>query len=464
MALSPVHSQRKDSLAMAVVLALHQLALMMTFLLGMKWACLALSLLLLPLTLVLPMRFWVIVFMGSMFLYVKLTSTMLISDLAGLIMVSIYWANYLLREHSRLEAPPLLKSVCFFLVAIGMSLIDTKLLGLATVHYFRYVFLFVTFYTLHHAFLHDIRIRTAFNWYMFFSVLAALSMIFDIIRRAGVRTFGIAGTLFNDMLVGANIMAVGYLLMDKDRFWTRISLAGFLFLSLVLTQTRGAWLSFSLTSVFMLIMIAQKEKNFFTVFVARRLFPILIIAIIIVGIGFTFIPEVQFSAQQRVSEAVPGKSPDQGGITSFMTRLFIWHTAIRTFEANPINGIGVDMFNFLSGEYYTIHPLLWDYYVRELDPHLILLQFLCETGIIGFTGLLVLYFNMFRLALRNYRNAQNPEDSTESLIILCSLFFVLVSSCYAGSWSYGQNSYQFMIYLAACSAFSIKLKRQNESS
>ena len=119
------------------------------------------------------------------------------------------------------------------------------------------------------------------------------------------------------------------------------------------------------------------------------------------------------------------------------------------------------MFSFVSGDYYTIHPLLWDYYVRALDPHLLMLAFLSETGLIGTFGLVVLFANFFALALRNYRNAESEEDKADGLLILCSIFFVICSSCYAGSWFSGQNSYQFMMYLAACTAFYEK-QRQNE--
>jgi len=126
--------------------------------------------------------------------------------------------NYLLVERKTVHQLPLLVPILIFLFTIGLSLIDSALPGIAIVRYLRYVFLFVMMYTLYHAFRSHISIRKVFNWYMAFSVIAAITMILDVRQSAIGRSFGIAGIVFNDILVGANIMAFGYVLAGSGRF------------------------------------------------------------------------------------------------------------------------------------------------------------------------------------------------------------------------------------------------------
>ena len=422
-------AELKNQWQLLVLLIAHQFVILAALITGQNLLLAGASVLLVPIGFVLPISYWIVGFLGTVFVFIELTSTMLLADLVAVIVVCIYWANFLLVEKNPIGPFPKLYPVILFLVGVGISLFDAALPGIATVHYLRYVFLFIMLYTLHHAFLYHISIRKMFGWYLAFSVIASISMIFALMQASSGRTFGFAGGLFNDMLVGANILAFGYLFAENRRFWLRFPLAVFLLLALVLSQTRGSWLSFSLTLIFMSLAMWYKERNFIRGVFLKRMLPLALIMMVLIPAAFAFFPKAQESVQQRVGQTVAVETTGHGAkATSFMTRLLIWHTAVQAFLAHPVNGIGVDMFSFVSGDYYTIHPLLWDYYVRALDPHLLMLAFLSETGLIGTFGLVVLFANFFALALRNYRNAESEEDKADGLLILCSIFFVICSS------------------------------------
>lgn len=80
---------------------------------------------------------------------------------------------------------------------------------------------------------------------------------------------------------------------------------------------------------------------------------------------------------------------------SLESRLLIWLTALNAFQANPLTGIGYLMFNFVSENYNVLPMVLYDDYVKSLDPHNTMLAFLTETGIIGFTCFLFHIYNIW---------------------------------------------------------------------
>jgi hypothetical protein len=64
------------------------------------------------------------------------------------------------------------------------------------------------------------------------------------------------------------------------------------------------------------------------------------------------------------------------------------------------------------------------------------------------------------MALKGYKMSSTNEEKALGLSLLGIMFYIAASSFYSGSWFYGQNSYQFMLFLAATSAF-YQLKKDN---
>jgi O-antigen ligase len=283
-------------------------------------------------------------------------------------------------------------------------------------------------------------------------------MFVQMILRGGVRSFGIAGIPFNDMLAAATIIVFCFLLfLDQSKRGWRIVF--FLFLiSLLLTLTRVVWLGVTLTIMFLSSYLFTKKRPLFGRLFRKELAPILISGLVLLMAATAVKPDMLRQVRNRFNQLSEFQYGDQ--VTSTLTRVLIWDTAINAFKKNPINGVGLDQFPHASREYYTIHPMLYEFFVEGKDPHLLFLTFLTETGVIGAAGFLVLLISSYLMALKGYKMSSTNEEKALGLSLLGIMFYIAASSFYSGSWFYGQNSYQFMLFLAATSAF-YQLRKDN---
>lgn len=115
-------------------------------------------------------------------------------------------------------------------------------------------------------------------------------------------------------------------------------------------------------------------------------------------------------------------------------RLPIWETAITIIKNNPINGIGPRGFRHIYANYAAED----DYFVNiakavPSQPHIILLEILAETGLIGFLGYTFAIIFIIKLILRS----QNKKKLIPFLIpVLVAMFpFNTHMAFYGSIWS-----------------------------
>jgi hypothetical protein len=105
-------------------------------------------------------------------------------------------------------------------------------------------------------------------------------------------------------------------------------------------------------------------------------------------------------------------------VAKIISRFPIWKTAVEKFTNNPVWGAG------LGSEYYNE--------IRNLNyrhPHSVFLQFLAETGIVGFGFYVVFITLILKKAISDYRRINNSADKLVYLFYpLSFVFFVLCSS------------------------------------
>lgn len=445
----------EDSKTLLFVVLFYQTAVILSFFFLHELAAAGLIIALtLPLLLFLPFETWIGLFIFSTFVFLKFKSRQ-ISDFAAILMVAVFIGWHISSaddDRFRIQASPMSFAIVFFLLTVGISLIDAAHKFIAIKQYARYLFIFVVYWVLHSYFVNTQRFITWLRLYVYFTILGSITMIVELMISGKLRAFGLSGSPFNDMLVAGCIIAFIFLIFDEQgRFkWSLVNL--FLLVSLLIIQTRAAWLSFVLTTSFLSFFLLIKQREVFLPVFNRRIVPIFVGLSLVVLAFLATNPEVYTGITQRVEQLVE-TSEAETKLNSLFTRALIWDTAIGVFKANPINGVGIDLFPFVSEKYYNCHPILYRVFVEDLDPHLLLLTFLCETGVIGTIGFIVFLFRMMQISLRNCRLSTRREDKVVSYSLLGFAFFVCVCSLYAGSWFYNQNSYELMFFLALITAF-----------
>ncbi len=189
-----------------------------------------------------------------------------------------------------------------------------------------------------------------------------------------------------------------YMHSEKNK-WLILSIIP-LFFIILLSGRRAAWVMLALSSFGFLIygfIYSINKINYFKVLgVTATLVSVLLISTIVFH-GPT-------NNRFKVTLGIFSTNYDSINAATAV-RLPIWETAFATFKANPINGVGPRGFRYI----YKDHAPEGDIFVHWNDipsqPHIIILEILAETGLIGFIGyLLALYLIAQMLQKSNNKN------------------------------------------------------------
>jgi O-antigen ligase len=220
---------------------------------------------------------------------------------------------------------------------------------------------------------------------------------------AAVANHRLIGTLGNPMYTGTYLamiipLGLGTLFAVPPRQRLVTALAVLLMLpALLLTQTRGAWLAFAGTAVFLLFVLtalgmrASRQTR-------RQLLATALILLTLLGLAFTF------------SLASPLKGRLQSIMNrqdnSVQERLYYMRGALNLFRDQPILGCGPGNIEYVFPQYRPLisHPsdlMLTKYeHLNTAQPHNLILLIAGEMGIVGLCAALLLGFGIYRAGFR----------------------------------------------------------------
>ena len=344
------------------------------------------------------------------------------------------------------------KPAFIFLAAIFFSLIDAPNFQKGLINFFKHLELFLLFFILADLFSSwslD-RLRRLIEYFIYIAAAATLIALVFMFLGENTRAFGITGTPLPDLTVSALIASITFLIMSKNRRRTQkfLALASLLFLGLVMTQTRGAWLSFSISFLFLSYLLLKKSIPG----TKKKLFQIFFLGLVLILLLFLVFQSAFIGISHRVSQV---QYVDVGTI---QFRFILWHAAITAFLANPLNGIGLGHFSLLSGQFSDLGTSeLFKENIEGLSAHNVLISYLSETGLIGISALIFFYYSITKLAQKTYNRSKSEVNLDVVIVLRAILFFVIVSSAYAGSWFWGLNATQFRIFLSISTVVAKKL-------
>jgi O-antigen ligase len=177
-------------------------------------------------------------------------------------------------------------------------------------------------------------------------------------------------------------------------------------LSLAFTQTRAAMVGFGCVIILAIIYFCQSWK--------RRL--ALIFGFVALAAGAAILASV-LSPVHLVLNANGGED--------IVTRLMLWTIAVRLFFASPVFGVGYGNYVEMYGSYISV-PWIPK---GILGVHNTYLQFLTETGLVGFTAFAFLIFRAARQALHQMYCSISGFDRALAFGILGSIVTILVQGC-----------------------------------
>ena len=335
------------------------------------------------------------------------------------------------------------KSILLLLLCLFVSLLDIFSFSHGIINYFRHLELFIIFYLFVAGIcsLGKSSIMKLLNYYLLFALIASSIAIVMLFFNGEGRAFGVTGVALSDLIVSALIISISQLFLRSSKLqWFIYSFITYvLFIQIILLQTRGAWLSVVLSCMFLLVLIRMLSYEYFT----RNLLWVFLLASLSMFTSSQIFSNVFIGLVHRAEHLV------QLQIGTLHYRLILWEAAYNAFIEHYLNGLGLGQFPINAGNYSSIGiSSFFIENIKGLTAHNVILSYLAETGIVGIIGLIFFFSTCLRVGLYIYQKSSNIKEYQETVPLFTMLFFVFVSSFYAGSWFWSINGVQFMFFLA----------------
>ncbi len=295
------------------------------------------------------------------------------------------------------------------------------------------------------------------------TALAALNIILFIMSGGRVRIFGPAWLAMETFTMTALPMALCFFIWARSRTeQIRFGLAVLIIaLGIMATQSRAPMVSVIITLPILITLAWRKTKREGDRASQKRLKNIILLAAF-AGIPVIILSSTLFlSMLGRTTEFIESLSNPKGTIA---LRIVLWTAAIKGFLSSPITGIGIGNFRIVE----QIIPAMktesvW-YYIRGLTAHSVVLQYLCETGILGLFALLNLTLVGLRLSYKSFKQLLSRTDNAAAAAIFIATIIFAHTIIYMRSWTWAQDGYVMAIIFGLNAALAHNLSRNRSTA
>lgn len=197
-----------------------------------------------------------------------------------------------------------------------------------------------------------------------------------------------------------------------------------IFLCLIFTYTRGAWLAVAFA---LCIYMVPKVRIWVTSITRDRVIFALIVLCLFIPIALAVMQDIGLGHVIRKMEAsVPARIEALFRLEETEPfRLAQYKTTLRVLKEHPLLGVGFGNFTRLFEQYK--HPSTPSKGYIAATTENMCLMVICETGIVGFLSVLVLFFALVRNIHKGYRSTRPGPDRDLLLASLASFCGFMVN-------------------------------------
>lgn len=423
------------------------LSLMIPLMLGFEKYKFAASIFLFPVLIYFAFIFekhYRLLFILSIFIgyYIEINSRIQIVNLISYGLIIYFIFNFSTNSFNKFKLPKFIKYISIFLIiAVFTSAVNSPFISVWSIYYSVMFFIYIfTGYVIFRSVIDADSIVKYTNYFYKSVSFYSIFVILQIIITGHIRSFGLSGPTFSDIIAMALIIVIfqSYISGNFDKFSLYHIII--LFIVLITTLSRFSWIGFASTFIFGLILVSITQTKI--LFSKRSIYvlgSIILLVIIIFAIG---LHNVILNRLLDVNLSVLDNSKEEGMVSNSLdTRVLIWMTALNAFLNNMYTGVGYFMFHKVSYSYNLFPEQFYIDYVMGLDPHSTFLGILTETGIFGFITFFIYLLTAFVLSLKSIKYSINSQSKNSSLILSILLFFIISTSFYSGAFTFGYNAY-----------------------
>lgn len=278
---------------------------------------------------------------------------------------------------------------------------------------------------------------------------------------------------FMVMLIGLALGLIYNWATTKDKkllLWIAVVLMG---VALAMTGSRGAWLSFLGSVIFLLVISSVTEGNIEQVkdiseenriLEKSRLSKRLKIIISFLVLLFVIFATMIFLGKDEFLARGIGLTPQEdisGG------RFHFWSIALQIFRDHPILGAGLDSYATVFSHYDT-----WNGKFRVERSHNDYLQILADAGLLGFSCIVAFIYLFFRQSIRSIKNLSaefNQRKSRDNFLLavkigaLTGCVGIMIHSFFDFPLRTNSNSFYFLLLSALAVGFESFNSFQHEA-
>jgi len=336
-----------------------------------------------------------------------------------IITLTLWVLKYFKEEKNLRIKSPLNLPIFLFILIMSISLFESKFLIVSLRDYVIFLSYFFIFFLV----INNIENEKEFySFIKIFYIITFIISIYTIIQYYGLDPYlkelgALTSTIgqknwISNYLALIFPMIFSFFLLEEIK---KNKILLFLLLSIIYTnimicQSRGIWISISLTLIFAIYMVIK--FNIFEIFKKNKKWLIALLStfLIITIIYSTDNPlnKSLLTFPQRALSTFDEKDP------SINTRFLIWKNTLQMIKDKPLLGSGIGTFkmNYLDyqAEFFKDNPDSIKYYTFPREAHNEYLQIGAELGLLGLGLFIVIIFIFYSTVLNFLKKEQNSKN------------------------------------------------------
>jgi len=345
-------------------------------------------------------------------------------------LIKILSSEKIIWVKSRLNFP-----LFIFVVIITVSFFTKSIKEVALYDYIN----FISYVLLYLAVINFIKQEKEVNHLLkIFFITSFLVALYTLLQYYGLDPYyGHLGTLTST--IGQKNWISNYLVMifpvvfsfflladDKKNKSLYLFLLVILYATLLICQSRGIWISITLTTVFAFIVILRYKLG--DIFKSNKKWLIILFTVfLVITIIYSTENPLNKSRLTVIERAASTFDQDDPSIN---TRFLIWGTSLEMMEDKPLLGLGIGTFKYhyldYQAEYLRQHPHYIKNSGKAAEAHNEYLQLVAEIGIVGLISFLGIIISFFFLIYQYLESKKNKEVKNKEKMMVIVIFGLLM--------------------------------------